>query len=254
MNKYLLLSDIHLNSHSIIKKDIDIYNYFIKHLKKGYVIILVGDIFDIIVSELIKFKREYKAIKACYPKTSKLIENNKNIIYIKGNHDAVLERLNIHPNIRENFDIVFKNYKIHIEHGHMHDLPNGKCHCVGDSVSRIWGCCKQNVLNEDFADKIATIDDIVKSHKKLKKKARKSNDNLTIFGHTHKKYLKIDYFNKVYINTGEFNKDCDWIDETRLHIHFKDNVLNSYVVKQLERNIINNQSQNSNKVTINITN
>ena len=242
MNKYLLLSDIHLNSITIIKRDIIIYNYLKKYLDNGFKIILIGDIFDIIINELIKFNKEYKMISNIYPKTSELIKTNENIIYIKGNHDAVLERFNIHPKIINELNIRFSNYSIHIEHGHLYDLANGKCHCFGDCVSRIWGCCKQNISNEDFLDKVENIDEINKSHKKLKKAAKKINANMVIFGHTHKRYFNSNHLNKVYINTGVFNKDENWIDETQLHLEYEGNKLNKIFVKQREKNIndINN--------------
>lgn len=237
MDKYLLVSDVHLTSTNIVKRDNIIYRYLKKYLDDGFKIILVGDIHDIIINELMKFKREYKAIKACYPKTTKLIETSNNIIYIKGNHDAVLERFDIHPNIRDDYDINFCNYKIHIEHGHMYDLPNGKCHCIGDCVSRIWGCCKEQINDEDFLDKVESIDQINKSHKKLKKAAKKLDANMVIFGHTHKRYFKSDHLNKVYVNTGVFNKEGGWIDETQIFLDHTGNKLNKISIKQREKNI-----------------
>lgn len=216
--KLLIISDLHLNTTAQINRDETIANYLLTNINKKYVIILLGDIFDIIKNELIKPKREFQAIKSVYPLTVDLIENNDSIIYIKGNHDAILERKAIVDVINEEYNIKLKNFSIHFEHGHMFDLPNGKCHLIGDSVARTWGCCTNNCKNEDFLDNLETLGDISQSHKNLKKGAKKLKKyyDLVVFGHTHRRYCKLWGDNKIYLNTGYFSKPNGLIDEIRI--------------------------------------
>jgi UDP-2,3-diacylglucosamine pyrophosphatase LpxH len=203
MDKFLILSDLHLDLENKITDEI-LHNYLQTALNENYIIILNGDIIDIIKNELINFQREYDRIKQKYRNTIELLSNER-IIYIKGNHDAVLKRLNIHSNIRNEYDIIYDNYEIHIEHGSQYDLPNGKCHCIGDLIARCWSCCNPRILlSEDFVDHLEDVEEKT-SHKKLKKHI--FNYDLTIFGHTHMSYLKTNHLNKIYLNTGSLNKN-----------------------------------------------
>lgn len=272
MRKFLIISDIHLNSEENTHTDKAISDYFKKYLSKGYYIFLVGDILDVIRNELIKRKREYLAIKGLYPETINLIENNNKIIYIIGNHDTYLEKKNI-LNCHKYFDYIINNFseacgtlpgslalqcngteqatrsfKIHFEHGHNYDLPNGKCHYVGDTIACCWGnlknACKNN-CSDEFFDNLQTIEQIDNTHKKLKKASKKllKDYNMVIMGHSHKPYLRINK-NKCYINSGSFNKEL--IDETKIKI--KNSKI--YIIYR-ERNIETNKK--SDKVIYSLT-
>ena len=182
-----------------------------------------------------------------FPETINLIENNNKIIYIIGNHDAYLEKKNI-INCHKYFDYCINNFKIHLEHGHNFDVPNGKCHYVGDTIACCWGNCKnscKNKCSDEFLDKIQTIEQIDNTHKKLKKASKKllKDYNMVIMGHSHKPYLRINK-NKCYINSGTFNKEL--IDETKIKI--KNNKV--YIIYR-ERNIETNKK--SDKVIYSLT-
>ena len=231
MDKFLILSDLHLDLENEITDEI-LHNYLQTALNENYIIILNGDIIDIIKNELVNFQREYNRIKQKYKKTIGLLSNER-IIYIKGNHDSVLKRLNIHSNIKNEYDILYDNYEIHIEHGSNYDLPNGKCHYIGDFIARCWSCCNPHMLlSEDFIDHLEDIEEKT-SHKKLKKHA--FNYDLTIFGHTHLSYLKTNHLNKSYLNTGSLNENI--INENIVLIKKRENIVNEVTIIRNEKNI-----------------
>lgn len=220
MYKFLIISDLHLNYIEPVHKDIDLFNYFTSFLNKKYKILLLGDIYDIIRNESFKYKREYFAIRGYYPKTTTLIEENKNIIYIEGNHDAVLKQKKYIEKIISNFELKYHNRILYFAHGHVFDDTNGRFHFIGDTISRIFGFFVENVKNKDIVDNIQSLEKIDNTHKKLKKGAKQLLNvyDFVIMGHTHKQFIKIKK-DKVYINTGSSNNEI--IDENILKISSK---------------------------------
>jgi UDP-2,3-diacylglucosamine pyrophosphatase LpxH len=108
MDKFLILSDLHLDLENEITDEI-LHNYLQTALNENYIIILNGDIIDIIKNELVNFQREYDKIKRKYKKTIRLLSDER-IIYLKGNHDAVLKRFKIHIYILDKYSIIYDNY------------------------------------------------------------------------------------------------------------------------------------------------
>lgn len=236
MKKFLILSDLHLDHDGKINDD-ELYLYFMNYIDKNFTIILNGDILDIIKYELINFRYEYENIRIKYPKIINLLRENKNIIYIKGNHDAVLKRNDIHPNIYDEYDLEYSNFNIHFEHGSKFDIANSTCSCFGNLFARFWGCCCNNpvLLEEDFIDSLEDIENNV-SHKKLKKKGFALDNDLTIFGHSHVQYIKTNHLNKTYVNTGCFSNNI--MDETIIIINIKkNNIVSNIKIKQQKFNI-----------------
>lgn len=208
--KLLFLSDMHLNSTSNLHSDQEIYNFFTKYLSRGYNIVLVGDIFDLIKNECIenKRKRELLAIKGLFPQTYNLIETNENIYLISGNHDYYVYKNKSLEKVASEINFKIGPFVVHTEHGHKFDLPNSStCHKIGDTVSCCFGNIQENCKKE-FADKIETLGDLDNTHKKLKIAAKKllKNYDFVVFGHSHNLYLKL-YGQKAYINSGCFKKE-----------------------------------------------
>lgn len=242
MDKFLILSDLHLDLENEITDEI-LHNYLQTALNENYIIILNGDIIDIIKNELVNFQREYDKIKRKYKKTIRLLSDER-IIYLKGNHDAVLKRFKIHIYILDKYSIVYDNYEIHIEHGSNYDLPNGKCHCIGDFIAYCWSCCNPRMLlSEDFVDHLEDVEEKT-SHKKLKEHA--FDYDLTVFGHTHMSYVKTNHLNKTYLNTG--SSEGQIIHENIVLIKKKTNTVSEVTV------IINKKNIQNGKIISTLTN
>jgi len=116
----LVLSDLHIDTHDnfgIFRWDENDFIERIENLRDKYNIekvIFNGDIFEL-------HKYRYDEIRRANPSLIRYFEANRDFIFIKGNHDFVLDFTLDYYRITNS-----KGQIIHIEHGHNADWLNGK--------------------------------------------------------------------------------------------------------------------------------
>ena len=205
----LVLSDLHIDCHdnfSIFGWNEQDFIERIEYLRDKHNIdkvIFNGDVF-----ELLKYR--FDEVRAANPLLFRYFEANKDFIFIKGNHDFVLDFT------VDNYRITnSKGQIIHIEHGHNADWLNGK------RIGRALGKFGFSILKRMSASsmmmnlyfRIVAYDDqinhIPKRYNTLRYltyalKLLKDSD-VVIMGHTHKLEAHHTYYlnrKKRYLNSG----------------------------------------------------
>lgn len=173
---------------------------FKEHIDK---IVLNGDIFEL-------YKYSFDEIKSSNKLIVDYLLNNKDVVYLKGNHDAIC------PFGQDIYRVENSKGKIiHIEHGHSADFMNGthlgrKIQTLGFNLLRPFSKFRP-VFN--IYQKIQLMGEVINNIPKKYDSIRylsyalrllKHND-VVIMGHTHKiESHKTYYLNnkKLYINSG----------------------------------------------------
>lgn len=204
----LIISDTHIGDggkFSSFGWTEDKFIQILKHIKNDYQIekiILNGDIYEL-------YKFDTDDIEAKYQKLIAFLEDGKNI-YIKGNHDAYINRgLDFYQIINS------KGKTIHIEHGHNADFMNGTK--IGRLIGKYFFhflkiLTKNKYLLKRYFDYMnyhEAIDRIPRKYNRIKYlsyalKLLQKYD-LVVLGHTHKLEIHRTYYlndKKTYINTG----------------------------------------------------
>jgi predicted phosphodiesterase len=205
----LIVSDLHIGNNDYFEtfgwKSADFIDAIerIKYEEKIDKIILNGDVFEL-------YKYSFDEICASNPVLVDYLLNNPDIIYLKGNHDALC------PHGKDNQ--TFENStgkKIYIEHGHSADFMNGtrfgrRLQTFGFNLLR-WGSQMKWVFN--VYQRILEIDEAINKIPKKYDSIRYlthalrllKNQDVVVLGHTHKiESHKTYYLNhkKIYINCG----------------------------------------------------
>ncbi len=205
----LIISDLHIDTHDrfgIFKWDENNFIEQIEYLRDKYRIdkvIFNGDIF-----ELLKYR--YDEICKTYSLLIKYFDANKDFIFIKGNHDFVLDYTLDYYIITNS-----KGQTIYIEHGHNADLLNGTKlgRTVGKLVFSLLKRLSYSDLIMNLYFKIVAYNDelnyIPKKYNTIRYlsyalRLLKEFD-VVILGHTHKLEAHQTYYQKRkkrYLNCG----------------------------------------------------
>ena len=206
MNKYLILSDIHLgDKHS--RADL-----VLKALKqnKAKTIIIAGDLFD--------HHNLHRLNKVHWKVLSKLRKLSKKckIIYLIGNHcflKAEFMSILLGFNCKDEHIIELKDSKVLVVHGDIFDIYFTKYKWITNFIIKIYYIIRHYT---PFADDFfrlfkARTNDFVEKSSDIKKNALKyieiNNYDKIICGHTH-----IPEYDDKYINTGSFcEKECGYV-------------------------------------------
>lgn len=244
----IVLSDLHLSTdhdaNDNYRTDLELANRFQRALNQGKAIFLDGDIVEgwqrdkKYFAEDLKILREkvskcnsdatkkqafldwhkevelkiYANVKKAFPKTFALIaqHNNKQIFYIKGNHDSNIGILN---------SVVLSNgkYSGRISHGHEHDSSNKDNSVVSRIITAVGGQLEQiftrkmdeifNIFAADHTND--TMASIKKGNIAL---AKQHGFAFIITGHTHHGLLEtINKGKTLNANCGQgiYLKDCN---------------------------------------------
>lgn len=228
-----IISDLHLNTKS---KENDFFldeNLFIDYINTTLQdcehLIIVGDLFE--TWESIWWKdhiTKFNQICLDYPLLTSLLLNKiqlEKIIYVIGNHDSVVKRKRLIPNIQSKKLIQIEQVFIYIEHGHRADIFNSKISIVGKLITWMFSILERIGLTEidnnirrmrymvppNLVDEQNYIDYGKKLHEK-------TNADLIILGHTHKPCIKKeDVF--YIINSGKCCDRYNIFDETTIQIN-----------------------------------
>ena len=183
--KRLIISDVHLGAPYFDKK-YKLMNLLSKDFDE---IIVVGDFYELLgFKSLDQIKKEDSDLMT--------IIDNKNIIFIKGNHD--LESCHL-----DNFMFELPNgKKVILVHGHQFD---------GTEDKGFW--TKVNIiLYKIFKIEVRRYLRTLKDYSKLYAKALayyKEKCDYLILGHTHEPF--VDTENNIY-NCGDWLEHCSWIE------------------------------------------
>jgi len=205
--KYAFFSDLHLGDGSLAdnfqkKNWKDFYSLIKKLWNEKYIIVLVGDIF-----ELLQFK--YKDIVKTYPEIVNVVSNSK---YVIGNHDLEVSKYITTAEMYDKLELC--NGKVLIYHGHQDDLPMGKG--IVKLALRCWAFIEK-LVGKKISSWIQSepispndkryIGDKSEYVKKAKERAIKLDKRIVIFGHTHEPGIFYCtnhgfFIKRVIINTG----------------------------------------------------
>ena len=206
MNKYLIISDIHLGD-----KDCKA-EMLLKVLKqnKAKTIIIAGDLFD--HHNLHRLNKTHWKILSKLRKLSKKCK----IIYLIGNHcflKAEFMSILLGFNCKDEHIIELKDEKILVVHGDIFDIYFTRYKFITNFIIKIYYIIRHYT---PFADDFFTLfkaktNDFVEKSGDVKKNAIKyiqiNNYNKVICGHTH-----LPENDDKYINTGSFcEKECGYV-------------------------------------------
>lgn len=206
MNKYLIVSDIHLGD-----KDCKA-EMLLKVLKqnKAKTIIIAGDLFD--HHNLHRLNKTHWKILSKLRKLSKKCK----IIYLIGNHcflKAEFMSILLGFNCKDEHIIELKDEKILVVHGDIFDIYFTRYKFITNFIIKIYYIIRHYT---PFADDFFTLfkaktNDFVEKSGDVKKNAIKyiqiNNYNKVICGHTH-----LPEHSDKYINTGSFcEKECGYV-------------------------------------------
>lgn len=205
----MVLSDLHIGNNDHFETFVWRPEEFILAIEKMKYeenidkIILNGDVFEL-------YKYSFDEIMSSNKLLVDYLLNNKDIIYLKGNHDAIC------PFGQESFTVENSKGKIlHIEHGHSADFMNGthlgrKIQTFGFNLLRplseiglVYRIYQKIHLMGEAINKVPKKYDSIR-YLTYALKLLKNND-VVILGHTHKiESHKTYYLNnkKIYINCG----------------------------------------------------
>ena len=206
MNKYLIVSDIHLGD-----KDCKA-ELLLKVLKqnKAKTIIIAGDLFD--------HHNLHRLNKTHWKVLSKLRKLSKkcNIIYLIGNHcflKAEFMSILLGFNCKDEYIIQLKDTKILVVHGDIFDIYFTKYKWITNLIIKTYYIIRHYTpFSDDFFRLFKHhTNDFVEKSSDIKKNALKyikiNNYDKIICGHTH-----IPEDDDKYINTGSFcEKECGYV-------------------------------------------
>ena len=198
MNKYLIISDIHLGDKDCKAEAL------LKVLKKNKAktIIIAGDLFD--HHNLHRLNKNHWKVLSKLRKLSKKCK----IIYLIGNHcflKAEFMSILLGFNCKDEHIIELKNQKILVVHGDIFDIYFTKYKWITNFIIKCYYFIRHNTpFAEDFFQLFKHhTNDFVEKSGDIKKNALKyitmNGYNKIICGHTH-----IPEYSDKYINTGSF--------------------------------------------------
>lgn len=206
MNKYLIISDIHLGDKD--SKPEILLKVFKKY--KAKTIIIAGDLFD--HHNLNRLKSNHWKVLSKLRKLSKKCK----IIYLIGNHcflKAEFMSILLGFDCRDEYSIELKNEKILVIHGDIFDMFFTKYKIITNFIVKLYYILRHYT---PFADDMFRLfkhktNNFVEKASDMKKNALKyiefNNYDKVICGHSH----TADYDDK-YINTGSFcEKECSFV-------------------------------------------
>ena len=206
--KILVLSDLHLGDKSRFDNcgwDFAEFKAVLETVQKRYKIeqtVLNGDIFEL-------YKHLYKDIAAGNAEFTDFLQNS-NFVYVKGNHDWMLDFGTDCYQITNS-----QGKKIHIEHGHNADFLNGTA--LGRLLGKAFFKVLKKLMNVElflkiyfkiveFDDEVNRVPKKYNSIRYLKYALRLlKHHDVVIMGHTHKMEIHKTYYlnnKKRYLNTG----------------------------------------------------
>ena len=206
MNKYLIVSDIHLGDKDS-KPEI-----LLKVLKKykAKTIIIAGDLFD--HHNLKRLKRNHWKVLSKLRKLSKKCK----IIYLIGNHcflKAEFMSILLGFDCRDEMQIQINNDKILVVHGDIFDIYFTRFKWITNTIIKLYYAIRHYT---PFADDFFRLlkhktNNFVEKSGDMKKNALKyiefNNFDKVICGHSHLKE-----YSEKYINTGSFcEKECSFV-------------------------------------------
>jgi UDP-2,3-diacylglucosamine pyrophosphatase LpxH len=206
MNKYLIISDIHLgDKHS--RADL-----ILKVLKenKAKTIIIAGDLFD--HHNLHRLNKTHWKVLSKLRKLSKKCK----IIYLIGNHcflKAEFMSILLGFNCKDEHIIELKDIKVLVVHGDIFDIYFTKYKWITNLIIKVYYLIRHYTpFSDDFFRLFkARTNDFVEKSSDIKKNALKyieiNNYDKIICGHTH-----LPENDDKYINTGSFcEKECSYV-------------------------------------------
>jgi len=206
MNKYLIVSDIHLGDKDC-KAEI-----LLKVLKenKAKTIIIAGDLFD--HHNLHRLNKTHWKVLSKLRKLSKKCK----IIYLIGNHcflKAEFMSILLGFNCKDEHTIELKDKKIIVLHGDIFDIYFTKYKYVTNFIVKLYYFIRHYTPFADDFFRIfkARTNDFVEKSSNIKQNALKYIDmngyDRIICGHTH-----LPEYDEKYINTGSFcEKECGYV-------------------------------------------
>ena len=205
MNKYLIISDIHLgDEHS--KPEI-----LLKVLKKYKAknIIIAGDLFD--HHNLKRLKKSHWKVLSQLRKLSK----KSKIIYLIGNHcflNSEFMSILLGFDCRDELEIELNGKKILIVHGDIFDIYFTKFKWMSNIIIKLYYLARKTILGEVFFRAVQHhTKDFIEKSSKIKqnaiKHAKENNYHKIIYGHSH-----IPDHDDKCINTGSFCEEkCSFV-------------------------------------------
>jgi DNA repair exonuclease SbcCD nuclease subunit len=198
MNKYLIISDIHLGDKDC-KADI-----LLKVLKKykAKTIIIAGDLFD--HYNLNRLKGSHWKVLSKLRKLSK----KQKVIYLIGNHcflKAEFMSILLGFDCKDEYIVDLKNEKILVVHGDIFDIYFTKYKWITDLIVKIYYIIRHN---NPFADRFFSLiknkaNSFTEKSSDMKRNAiqyiQSHNYDKIICGHSH-----LPEYSDKYINTGSF--------------------------------------------------
>lgn len=237
MTTIKVISDLHINVKNSKEEDFCLNDEkFIKYinatLEQCSYILIVGDLFE--TWESLKWQdhvTKFRKIVASRPTLIDILTiymEKEEIIYINGNHDAIVRLEELMPDVSFTFIDKIENITIVAEHGHKADIFSRKINTIGKFLTWVAGWLERLGwidLDRNFrrmgyylAGRNTSKETYHKYAKKLK---RKYDADIVIFGHTHRPEItkiKDKDTSFSYINTGKCCDKRDEFDETTITI------------------------------------
>ncbi|MCK4968196.1 MAG: metallophosphoesterase family protein [Candidatus Aenigmarchaeota archaeon] len=245
-----VISDLHIGLPSSDTNDFhfterQILNFFEYIYTTCEVLVLNGDIFECweaIGLDLNIQKAQFQSIIACYPELNKYITShieNKTMIYIVGNHDEVVYRRQLFPDVKKYF---VADKKVFIAHGHQVAKINSNNSWIGKYIL----CCLGHAEEIIFKEIDNTLDDVYilfarhenKIYEKYAITQFDKGATGVVFGHTHHPYVK-KIGNKFYGNCGCWWGKKDYIDVILIDTK-SDELLQYITLGEIDGQIIEN--------------
>jgi len=205
VNKYLIISDIHLGDKDS-KPEV-----LLKVLKKYKAknIIIAGDLFD--HHNLKRLKKNHWKVLSQLRKLSK----KSKVIYLIGNHcflNSEFMSILLGFDCRDELEIELNGKKILIVHGDIFDIYFTKYKWISNLIIKIYYCARKTIIGEIFFDifKHHTKNFVEKSGKikyNALKYIKENGYDKVIYGHSH-----IPDHDDKCINTGSFCEEkCSFV-------------------------------------------
>jgi len=234
MKRIKVISDLHIG-----KKDDNTNDFylnesaFIKYLNKSCAtnekVVIAGDLFECWNSRSWDEQAQsFHQICESRPRLIKCINKHMEkgkLIYIVGNHDWIVKKEKLMPNMSDRCIIEESGTKIVIMHGHQGDKLNNKYNIIGRFTSWIVGWFERLGWRDADID-LGRMEKYIPGRKAddkiyedyAKKIIKQYEADIAVFGHTHRTKKTSLSDTTIYVNSGKVCNLFDSIDEVNISI------------------------------------
>ncbi len=220
---------------------------FVEYLEKNCEqfdkLVLCGDVFECWQSTEWEIQRtSFLKILELRPSLSYFLINkiqSQQIIYVTGNHDAIVLLKNLLPGALERYTVMEHGVKILFAHGHQADIFNSTFNEVGHLFSKAMGWLQRNVY-QNIDHEIRGLQRFLPGRhanpslffEHAKEQALRERFQIVVYGHTHRPIIQhCNDPQMTYCNTGKVcdNRNTNW-DELILEI-YEDGTYHTHLAK-----------------------